>query len=247
MAIQQALVNPIVCPTAADLNDGGANSAGQGKKISEERWSMILKSVGALRNGVISGFTLPASDADLTIAVTLGEAIIDGYYIKKSGTVNITVSPNEEVYLYLRLIYSANSVVQAVLETSADLGGGGTAAEPTPPANSILLARIDSNGTAITSTKDLRSSMRIAWGSFKGYASGPRTRVENQGSGGWYMTNASGTGGVINFQTPFLRIPYILLFEVGTSTVTLALAASTSASAEITAGSPDEYLFIAIG
>ncbi len=134
-----ALTTETITPTA--------NSVGGSKAITE---LLAASWVGGLyaQGWVQSGFTVPASDADLVLTVTLGTAFISGYRITATGTLDVTCAASTTNHIFLKLSRDGGGkVTGAVLEVNAT---------GVPPADSAKLATATTSGTAVTSTEDQR-------------------------------------------------------------------------------------------
>lgn len=121
--------------------------SGLGKYATESNLAKFLKSVIA-RNSVISGFTVPASDADLTISVAAGEALIEGYIVTIDTATNVTVTASATNHVYLQLTRDGSQNVtgaQFVVNTTG-----------IAPSDSVKLFTCVASASAITSTTDAR-------------------------------------------------------------------------------------------
>lgn len=89
---------------------------------------------------------LPATDTDLTSDISAGTSYVLGYRIVKDATAHTyTASKDTWVYIDYNSAYQFEEVANG-------------ASQPTTPANSLLLAKVVTNGTAITSVSDQRQT-----------------------------------------------------------------------------------------
>jgi len=97
----------------------------------------------------VSGFTLPASDADLNIDVAAGVAVIDAHYVEITTATSVTCTASQTNYIYLKLTKDGGSLVDAA---TFEVNTSGT-----PPADSVYIGTAVASGTAVTSTTDQRT------------------------------------------------------------------------------------------
>jgi hypothetical protein len=132
-----------IWPTANDV----AVTAGDGNKVLEQGFTKLLGTLIG-QNYVVSGLTLPASDADLTIPVAAGIAVLDGRYVDIDATVNVVCADDDVNYIFLKLTKDGGgNADDAVFE--ANVTG-------TPPADSVLIGTATAASGAISSTTDER-------------------------------------------------------------------------------------------
>lgn len=138
-----------IFPTVNDV----APSAGGGKVLTEANLAYWLKQLLG-QNFVLSGFTVPASSADLTLSVALGEAMIGGYRVVKDAAENVTCAASATNHIYLKLTRDASqNVTGAVFEVNTT----GTA-----PADSVKIATAVAGVSSISSTTDARQLRAMA-------------------------------------------------------------------------------------
>lgn len=138
-----AISNETIYPTTNDV----AATAGNGRRNLESNLEEMWEQLSA-ENFVVSGLTVPASDADLNIDVALGVAMISGHRINVPGATSVTAANNDENFLYLKLARDGNGNVTSA---SFEVNVTGSA-----PSDSVLLALLVASGGAITFTADLR-------------------------------------------------------------------------------------------
>ena len=128
-------------------NDVSAAPGGGGKGLSEPNLSGWLKALAGT-NFVVSGFTLPSSDPDLTISIGAGEAVIEGYRVVIDTATGLALAPNATNHIYLKLTRDgAGNVNGAAFEVNT---------AGIQPAESVYLAQAVTNATSVTSTVDKR-------------------------------------------------------------------------------------------
>lgn len=129
-------------------NDVQATGAGDGANLLEQSFVQLLGTLIG-QNFVVSGFTLPATDADLTIPVALGVAVLDGHYVNVDAPVNVVCADDDLNYIFLKLTKDGGgNVSDAVFE--ANVTG-------TPPTDSVLIGTATAASGAITATTDNRN------------------------------------------------------------------------------------------
>ncbi|MDT7040883.1 hypothetical protein [Candidatus Nitronereus thalassa] len=133
----------IVWPSA---NDVGV-VAGAGVKLWERR---LCEQVRTLldRDFIVSGFTLPSSDADLTIDVAAGLAHIDGHIVDIDTATAVVCTASQTNHIFLKL---TKDMAGNVLTAEFEVNTTGTA-----PADSVKIGTATTSGSAVTSTVDLR-------------------------------------------------------------------------------------------
>lgn len=88
----------------------------------------------------------PATDSDLTSDISAGVSYVNGYRVSKNAEAHsYTASKDTYVYIHEGGYYVYQEVANG-------------AGAPSTPSNTLLLAKAVTNGTAITSVSDLRSS-----------------------------------------------------------------------------------------
>ena len=102
-------------------------------------------------NELLGSFTytghLPATSATLTSNISAGTSYVNGYRVVTAAT-SKTYTASKDSWLYI----DQNGTFQYV-----ELATG--SAQPTTPANSLLLAKVTTSGTAITSVTDHRQTV----------------------------------------------------------------------------------------
>ncbi|HEY3363964.1 MAG TPA: hypothetical protein VGK74_02775 [Symbiobacteriaceae bacterium] len=132
-----------IFPSANDV----AGSAGDGITWKEANATSWLKAIAAA-DFVISGFLLPATSASLTIAVPLGQAMLQGYWVTIDASTNVVCTASNTNYIYLVLTLDGSSHVTTAGFTANTTG--------TPPANSLLIGTAVAGASSVTSTVDKR-------------------------------------------------------------------------------------------
>jgi len=99
-------------------------------------------------NFVVSGLVIPASSADLDIAIPLGVAIIDGRRVNIPGSTTVTAADTDTNYVFLKLNKNASNQVTSA-EFEVNVSG-------TFPTSAVKIAELVAAGGAITSTVDSR-------------------------------------------------------------------------------------------
>jgi|CXWL01.1.fsa_nt_gi hypothetical protein len=135
--------NETVWPTVNDV----AQTADDGKLWKEAKHTAALAAIHG-QNYVISGLTVPASSANLDLAVALGTAMLSGYHVTVPGSTTITLPASSTSYIFLKLHKDGSSNVDKIQIEHNTTG--------TPPADSVLLATAVTSGSAVTSTQDRR-------------------------------------------------------------------------------------------
>lgn len=107
-----------IWPTANDV----APTAGDGANILEQQICKWFRSLVG-QNFVLTGFTMPTSDADLTVSVAAGTAIIDGHHVTFTTATNVVLTANDTNYIWLTLEKDVggnvdNAIIQATLSSS---------------------------------------------------------------------------------------------------------------------------------
>lgn len=130
-----------VFPSANDVR--GSLAAGWGKTMYESNVGPYLANILSQGSYAFSGLVLPATSASLSITVGAGTAMISGYYVAVDATA-VTVGASVTSFCYLKLTLDSNNNVSAVKYETNTTG--------TQPTNSILVGKIVSGGSTITST-----------------------------------------------------------------------------------------------
>jgi len=162
-------------------NDVGA-STGAGRVVTEINWTKLFapptsndngQSFGGM-NWVKNGFDY-ASASGLVATFNVGTAVIDGYFIESTSTLDVTlpVSSNR-VLVYLKLTVDGSTKIDgAELEYQT-----GT----TVPARSVLLYEVDTNGSTVTTarprfgvTSDSAGTSNSLYSYYHGSGSTPQT------------------------------------------------------------------------
>jgi hypothetical protein len=89
---------------------------------------------------------LPVTDASLTSNISAGVSYVNGLRIEKNATAN-TYTASKDTYVYIS---------QTGTYVFSEVANGASA--PSTPANSLLLAKAVTSGSAITSVSDLRTT-----------------------------------------------------------------------------------------
>ena len=103
---------------------------------------------------------LPVTDATLTSDISAGTSYVNGYRCATAAT-SKTYTASKDTWVYI----DQNSAFQYV-ETAVG------AAQPTTPANSLLLAKVTTSGAAITVVTDLRTTTPPALRIYQDYKQG---------------------------------------------------------------------------
>ena len=135
-----------IFPSVNDIYGGGG--AGDGKNITENNFSRIMRLVTNDVDYIESGLNVPASWPDLLPPVLSGEALIQGYWVDRDAAEYVAVTASTTNYIYLKLTVDGSNNV-----TGADVEVNTTG---TPPANSILLSIAVTDATTVTSARDMR-------------------------------------------------------------------------------------------
>lgn len=123
------------------------NNIANGKKLNEVNISDALDALAG-SNFVVSGFTVPATSANLTLAVAAGEAVIAGRRVYIATATTVACADDDTSYIYLRLdVDGLGNVTGATLEINTT----GSA-----PALSTSIAEVVAESGAITETTDKR-------------------------------------------------------------------------------------------
>lgn len=123
------------------------NDVGGGKTITEVNFVTLIKAFLA-KNFVVSGFTAPASSADLVLPIDPGEACISGYDVSVDVITNVTCTASATNHIYLKLTRDvSNNVTGATFEVNTT----GVA-----PADSVKIRTAVTGASSITSTADAR-------------------------------------------------------------------------------------------
>lgn len=187
-----SIASEVVWPTDGDV--GVADGDGDGLfEIPMTSWlSKVVQ-----QNFVVSGFTVPATDVDLSIDVALGVAIIDGKYVSVPGTTAVTLTNNTTNYLFLKLNKTASKVTSVSFEVNTT---------GTPPTDSVKLAQLVTSGGTMTAGTDWRIlvpfttglnrvSVYSTPGSYSFTARTAYIEIEKWGGGGGGGGSAAASGG----------------------------------------------------
>jgi hypothetical protein len=135
--VEYLIAGETIFPSGYDI----AAVAGDG--ITMRETTLSDNWVGLIDNsGVISGFAIPETSANLVLAVPSGVAVLTGRYVAVPG-VNLTVSPSVTSYIYLKLTRDVNLNVTGAWYEVNTTG--------TQPADSLTMAVVIASGVAITS------------------------------------------------------------------------------------------------
>lgn len=137
-----------VFPTVGDVGGAGA-----GIKLSEANLAYWLKQLLG-QNFVLSGFTVPASSADLTLSVALGEANISGYRVVIDAATTVTCTASNTNHIYLKLTRDG---LGNVTTASFEVNITGVA-----PTDSVKIATAVAGVSSISSTTDARQLRALA-------------------------------------------------------------------------------------
>ena len=187
-----AAANETIWPTDGDV--GTADGDGDGLfEVPMTDW--LAKATQT--HYVVSGLTVPASDADLNVDVAAGDAVIDGKLVSIPATTSVALANNATNYLYLKLIKSSGKVTGAAFEVNTT---------GTPPSDSVKLAELVTSAGATTGTTDCRvtapfttGANRMAVyttpGTYYFLARTAYVTVEKLGGGGGGGGSAAASGG----------------------------------------------------
>lgn len=187
-----AVTDEVIWPTDGDV---GVDD-GDGDGLFELELAAWLAKAGQA-NFVVSGLTMPASDANLVVDVAAGIAVIDGRLCTVPATTAITLSNNTTNYIYLRLDKTSLKATAVTIEVNTS----GTA-----PADSVALGVAITSGGATSSILDARvtkpsytGNNRVTVfntaGSFYFVARTNYVRLEMIGGGGGGGGSAAASGG----------------------------------------------------
>lgn len=175
-----AITGELIWPTQNDVYGSGVGgSAGDGKKFLEAQLRKVMGTGAKRNNYMISGGNLPASDADLTITIPAGIAILEGHYCQWPNT-DITLPASNTSYIFVKLVFSGTLITGMEIEDNTS---------GTPPASSLQLGTATTSGSAVTSTTDTRifkNALEVwtAGGTYKVPAGQYRVRLRCYGAGG---------------------------------------------------------------
>jgi len=174
-----ATTGELIWPTQNDVYGSGVGgSAGDGNKFLEAQARKRWGSVARRNNYMLTGGNLPSSDADLTITIPAGAAILEGHYCEWPAT-DITLPASNTSYIFIKLVYSGTLI--SGLEIEDNTSG-------TPPTSSLQLGTATTSGSAVTSTTDTRIFKNhvatLSSGTFKIPAGQYRAKVRVWGPGG---------------------------------------------------------------
>ena len=128
--------------------EGGGVNIKVGSIVSVDLANSV--NIVTFRNEAFNDFTftgmLPVTDSDLTSDISAGISYVNGVRIENNATAHTyTASKDTYVYIGANGSYSFEEVANG-------------ASTPTTPANTLLLAKVVTSGTAITSVSDLRTT-----------------------------------------------------------------------------------------
>lgn len=127
--------------------EGGINIKA-GSLVSQDFSNAV--SIVTFRDEAFNNFTftgmVPATSANLTSDISSGTSYVDGIRIQKNAESH-TYTASKDTYVY---IHSGGYYVYQEVANGA--------AAPSDPANTLLLAKVVTSGTAITSVSDLRTT-----------------------------------------------------------------------------------------
>jgi hypothetical protein len=205
--------NCLVTPTENDVYGGG--SAGDGRILQELYLQKLWRYGQGHAGGVISGFAVPTSDADLTASITAGSAVIGGYYIVTADPTSHSFTHTKDTHVWLCLVVDGNSKVTRAEFYYAEATVG--AARPTAPTTGysgvLYLGFTTTDDDNITTGEDHRPEGRVAWGTLKSTGS----YITDYGSGDWTATYGSGYW-TVTFATAWIRKPCVAVEDAGSAT-----------------------------
>lgn len=153
-----AITGELIWPSQNDLYGSGVSgAAGDGKKFLEVQMSKLWPQLAG-RNALLTTNCLPASDADLTMPIGAGSAIIDGFYVQWPAT-NITFPASNTSHVFVKLVRGGGLVTGAEIEDNTS---------GTQPASSVKLGTVVTSGSAVTSTTMDRAPIGMAYNPLKG-------------------------------------------------------------------------------
>lgn len=140
--------NWFVYPTYGTAGKGAGNVPYQGSYHDELVMEILLAALAGSNNRIFSGFAVPGSSGDLTLAVPLGVAVIAGRVVTVPGSTTLTLAASHTNYIFLKLQRdSTNYVISAAFEVNIT---------GTPPADSVAIASAVAGSSSISSTIDMR-------------------------------------------------------------------------------------------
>ncbi len=143
-----AIAGEQVWPSQNDLYGSGVGgAAGDGNKFLEVQLRKLFPALMNGSNFVMTGGTVPASDADLSIVVAAGTAVLDGQFCQWPAT-SITVPDTATSYLFLKLVFGGGLITGLEIEDNTT---------NVAPASSVPLCSCVAAGGVITSTADRRA------------------------------------------------------------------------------------------
>lgn len=131
-----------VYPSANDI----AETEKEGRYATEQSHTELLQLW--VENHVVSGFTVPSSDPDLTLQVGAGECVIDGRRVVVSAATDMTLTDAATNHIWVQLSFDGDGNVDGVDMVFNTTG--------TPVANAVKIAEAVAAAGAITGTKDFR-------------------------------------------------------------------------------------------
>lgn len=166
---------------------GVGGSTGDGKRFLEVMYRKKFGPASLQNSYLITGGTVPGSDADLTITVAAGSANIDGHFVQWPAT-NVTLPDDQTSHVFLKLVFASQLVTGLELEDNAT---------DVPPASSLKLFEAVAASGVISSTTDRRigpglvtAELFTSNGTFKVPAGVYRAKIRIYGS-----TGGGGSGG----------------------------------------------------
>jgi hypothetical protein len=136
------VANPVVFPSHNDIAPT-EHLGDRGTEPSLSAWSDIL----TLDNFVLSGYVL-TNGGGLTLQVASGEAWIDGRRCSSPITTNHALTASVTNYVYLQIVLDVNGYTTELRINSNSTG--------TPPANSVFLGTVLTDGVSILTITDFR-------------------------------------------------------------------------------------------
>ena len=134
--------NATVYPSANDI----AEIEKEGRFATEQSHTDFVQKW--MKNHIVSGFVLPASDPDLTITIPLGTAIVDGHRVVISAGTDILLAANDTNFIFLQISFDINNRIDSVDIISNTTGA--------PPVSSVKIGEAVTDATTVTGTTDTR-------------------------------------------------------------------------------------------
>lgn len=230
------LANYIVNPTENDVYGDG--SVGDGRILQELYLARSIYKAGSGVNSIISGFTLPSSGATSAATVAAGSAVVGGYYIFGTDTVDISdaLTGTGTWWVWLVMSVDGNGKVD---RPELYITSGAT--RPTEPTEQhTLLGHITVSSTTITGATDYRCQNQVCWGSF--VADGGNVTSVKFGSNNWAWS-ASGLDVTITWDTPFLVAPVGFIADSGANAYGKVASGTTSVDFTLTGSQTTVFKF----